>query len=182
MSRRPPTNLEHALLGLLQQHPQSGYDLRKIFATTAMGNYSSSPGAIYPALRRLEERGLIAGRVDDTVALRPKKIFRLTRTGRAALQRWLLQPIGRDDVMRKQDELLLRFAFYSCLDRAASRRFLSELAQGVEEYLEELKEQRHLFPDDVPVHGRMAFEFGLEQYRAWGRWARKALEHFKEDE
>ena len=56
MTKRTPTALEYALLGLLHQQPQSGYDLRKVFETTALGNYSGSPGAIYPALRRLESR------------------------------------------------------------------------------------------------------------------------------
>ena len=42
MNAKPPTNLEYALLGLLHQMPQSGYDLRKIFATTAMGKIITS--------------------------------------------------------------------------------------------------------------------------------------------
>ena len=40
----------------------SGYDLRKIFTTTAMGSFSDSPGAIYPALARLEANGLVRER------------------------------------------------------------------------------------------------------------------------
>jgi len=53
--------LGYALLGLIHQKPSSGYDLRKTFAETAMGNYSDSPGAIYPALERLESQGLVRG-------------------------------------------------------------------------------------------------------------------------
>ena len=34
--------LGYALLGLIDLKSSSGYDLRKIFAETAMGNYSSS--------------------------------------------------------------------------------------------------------------------------------------------
>ena len=34
--------LGYALLGLIELKPGSGYDLRKIFAETAMGNCSSS--------------------------------------------------------------------------------------------------------------------------------------------
>jgi hypothetical protein len=33
---------------------------------------------------------------------------------------------------------------------------------------------------DAPVHPRLALEAGIEQYRASARWARNALEHFKE--
>lgn len=42
----------------------SGYDLRKVFAETALGSYSSSPGAICPALARLEKQGLVIGEED----------------------------------------------------------------------------------------------------------------------
>jgi len=44
--------LGYALLGLIDLKPSSGYDLRKIFAEAATGNYNSSPGA-NPARERL---------------------------------------------------------------------------------------------------------------------------------
>ena len=65
MCKRKTTLLEYALLGLTYQAPMSGYDLRKIFTTTAMGHFSSSPGAIYPALQRLEARSLLKATIDD---------------------------------------------------------------------------------------------------------------------
>ena len=37
--------LELAIAGLLWQQARSGYDLLKVFAETAMGGFSSSPGA-----------------------------------------------------------------------------------------------------------------------------------------
>ena len=82
MKKKEPTPLEFALLGLMHPEPMSGYDLRKIFMTTALGNYSSSPGAIYPALRRLEKAGLVKGREDRSTTLRPRKLFRPSAEGR----------------------------------------------------------------------------------------------------
>lgn len=173
-----PTTLEYAILGLLSLEPRSGYDLMQIFESTAIGNYSSSPGAIYPALGRLEQRGLVQGRVDDSRALRPKKVFRPTAEGDAALRGWLRAGITKSDVQRRLDELLLRFAFHSLLDRHASRDFLDALARAIDGYLAELRKQREIFSDDDPPHGRMAFEFGIEQYRLCARWARRTLRRF----
>jgi DNA-binding PadR family transcriptional regulator len=179
MTRRTTTPLDYALLGLLCQSPQSGYDLRKIFETMALGNYSGSPGAIYPALRRLEQEGLIEGKVDTTTALRPKKVFRPTKAGRQTLSDWLARDIERDDVERRIDELLLRFAFHWVLDsRTETRRFLESLVNGVEDYLGELIRQRDEFPEGTPLHPRLALAAGIEQYRACARWARKALKEF----
>lgn len=181
MSAGNPTTLEFAILGLLAIEPRSGYDLLDVFETTAIGNYSSSPGAIYPALRRLEKRGLVKGAVDRTRTLRPRKAFRPTADGKAALARWLRADIGKDDVKRRLDELLLRFAFHSLLDTRASCRFLSNLAGKIDEYLAELRAQYGEFPSDAPPHGRMAFALGMEHYRAAARWARRNIRLFEEE-
>jgi DNA-binding PadR family transcriptional regulator len=176
-----PTNLGFALLGLLHEAPRSGYDLRKVFAETALGNYSSSPGAIYPALARLERQGLVDGEEDRTQALRPRKVYHATAAGTGALREWLARDVTRADVSRGLDELMLRFAFHWVLDSAAeTRRFLGTLATELEAYVEELVGQRTLLFDAMPIHSRLALEQGIEQYRASARWARHALRQFEE--
>lgn len=181
MSAKLPTNLEYALLGLLHQMPQSGYDLRKIFATTAMSNYSSSPGAIYPALKRLESRGLIKGEIDDAKELRPRKLFTPTPEGQAIFRQWLQADFSVEDVARRLDQLMLKFAFHSVLDDLdESHRFLISLADGLDASVASLEAQRKLFPDQMPIQPRLALDFGIEQTRAAARWARKAAKQLAE--
>ena len=176
------TALDYALLGLLHQSPQSGYDLRRVFETTAIGDYSGSPGAIYPALRRLEQQGLVMGQIDTTTALRPKKIFRPTTAGRKALRDWLVREIQREDVKHRLDELMLRFAFHGVQNsRKATLHFLESFLREVEGYLGELIHQREELPDELPLHPRLALTAGIEQFRASARWARKALREFTEE-
>ena len=176
-----PTNLGYALLGLVHQAPMSGYDLRKVFAETALGSYSSSPGAIYPALARLEKQGLIVGREDRSKRLRPRKLYRPSAKGKRAFKAWLSQEVTREDVSRNYEELMLRFAFHAVLDDGkATRRFLVELKSGLKAYLGELKSQRQLMPDTTPVQPRLALEAGIEQVGASVRWADKALRHFQD--
>ena len=104
------STLSLAIMGLIAQKPQSGYDIRKTFATTPMGHFSNSPGAIYPALKRLEKDGWVRGKVDSETVLRPRKVYELTRSGRAALKRYLAGPVTRDDVIWRMEDLMLRFA------------------------------------------------------------------------
>ena len=182
MPPRSLTTLEYALLGLVTQSPQSGYDLRKTFETTAMGSFSGSPGAIYPALRRLERQGLIEGEVDASTALRPRMVFHPTGTGREALEAWLLREVGRKDVERHIDELMLRFALHSVLGSSApTRRFLESFLKEVEGYLAELNRQQRGIPAPTPLQSRMALAAGIEQYRAFARWARRAIKAFEEE-
>ena len=52
--------LEFAILGLLQQAPMHGYELRKELAAVLGGLRSISYGSLYPALKRMQAAGLIA--------------------------------------------------------------------------------------------------------------------------
>jgi DNA-binding PadR family transcriptional regulator len=177
--KRATTTLGHALLGLLHQQPQSGYDLRKVFETTPMGHFSSSPGAIYPALKRLQQRALIEGEIDQTQSLRPREVFRPTAAGSQTFRDWLGRDIVPDDVIWNMDELMLRFAFHSFLEsKEATRVFLSDFLRAVEGYVKELRGQLKAMPETAQIHGKLALSSGVEQYQAHCRWARKALRHF----
>src|SRR5689334_9690691 len=115
-------------MGLLNEIPLSGYGVRKFFTETPMGGFSNSPGAIYPALERLEKSALIRGRVEDSSGLRRRKIFHLTESGTKAFKEWLKQPITQDDVMHRPDELMLRFSFMdNAIGEATTIRFLKSM-------------------------------------------------------
>jgi len=173
---RPSTPLGYALLGLVHRQPSSGYDLCRLFETTPMAHYSSSPGAIYPALRRLEKQELITGETEKADSLRPRRVYRSTSAGEAALREWASARVTRDEVVRDLDMLMLRFALMGALvDRAAARRFLEELAGELEDYLGELEGHLEKVAAAGDPHGRLALESGIEQHRVLARWARRAL-------
>ena len=170
-----------ALLGLIHQQPMSGYDLRTIFTTTAMGGYSDSPGAIYPALARLEAGGLVRGTVEESTSLRKRRVFEMTPAGLAAFQEWLKQPVTRDDVIRRIGELFLRFAFMDgTLDTEWAIRFLNELAVELEGYLQGLRHYLASHASEMPHSGRLALECGIEEYAMRLRWARTSAALYAE--
>ncbi|WP_448626272.1 PadR family transcriptional regulator [Geodermatophilus sp. URMC 64] len=63
--------LEFAILGLLQQSPMHGYELRKELAQLLGGLRSISFGSLYPALKRLHAAGYITTAEPDRKALLP---------------------------------------------------------------------------------------------------------------
>jgi DNA-binding PadR family transcriptional regulator len=174
------SKLEFALLGLLQQQAQSGYDLRKVFANTPMRHFSDSPGSIYPALRRLEERGWISAKAENDSA-RKRQVYRITAAGKRALIDWLSQNVTRDDIVHRQEELMLRFAFLDGnVEREVTLRFMEQMIHTLDAYVHELREYYMKFgPAIVKDTGRLAFESGINSYEAslnWARSARKKLE------
>lgn len=174
------SDLSFAILGLLAQRPMSGYDLRKVFLTTAMKAFSASPGAIYPALRRLEKAGLIEGAVERKNTLRPRMVFTLTPGGKAALVETLTRPVTREDVIRRMNGLILRFAFMSgIIGHDGILEFLGALTREMEGYLGELEAEFRASVPSLPFSGRAALDLGVESHRMTARWARKTLAEFK---
>jgi DNA-binding PadR family transcriptional regulator len=164
------------------QQPRSGYDVKKTFTTTPMGRFSDSPGSIYPALRRLEQAGLVQGAVDDSRPLRPRKVFRLTRKGQVALERWVSKPVERDDLVRRGEQLMLRFAFMETLVAPdVVIRFLTELRSTIQSYVEELEQHLASAGAGMSLHGRLALEGGIEGHRAHALWSDKALRRIRRE-
>ncbi|MBZ5702953.1 MAG: PadR family transcriptional regulator [Acidobacteriia bacterium] len=175
--------LGYALLGLLLQKPRSGYDLRKIFTATPMRTFSDSPGAIYPALRRLEERGLVRSHVQERSGLRRRRLFRPTSAGVAEFKTWQTKAILRDDLIRRTDELMLRFAFMDeTIGPKKSLEFLKALAGELASYIPSLRTCLGPREGHMPLSGRLALESGIQGYEALLRWARKAIAVYERKE
>ena len=96
-----------AILTLLDEQPMHGYELIGALAERSGGRWTPSPGSIYPALRRLEERGLI--RALDGDADDGKRRYELTDDGRRRLADrgddapapWATESIGRHGELRR---------------------------------------------------------------------------------
>jgi DNA-binding PadR family transcriptional regulator len=176
------STLSLAMLGLIAQKPRSGYDLRKVFLTTPMGHFSSSPGAIYPALKRIEKSGWIRGSIDTNKELRPRRIYRITAKGLDALRQHLLQTVTQDDVIWRMDDLMLRFAF---MDEIAGReytlKFLQEFLAETKSYLSTLRQYQDQMNGTIPATARLAMENGIKNYQMNARWAERAIKELAKD-
>jgi len=171
------STLEFALLGLLRQKPKSGYDLRKTFTDTAMSNYSDSPGSIYPALRRLQAKGLIEPEREPAPRdPRRREVFRITQDGVAALVEWLGRELTRNDVTARLKEIMLRFAFMDGnVPRTTAIRFLEQFEREFGAHAAELRARYERDSSSGIVHtGLLAFQFGVESMEAQLEWSRRA--------
>lgn len=172
MAQPSITRLGFALLGLIDQQPRSGYGLRRVFADTPMGSYSSSPGSIYPALKALERQDFVTRRAE--AGTRP--VYRLTGRGQAVLDGWLAAPADAAEIVRHLDLALLRFAFLSGRDdRQATGRFLEDFHRALRAHADALR----AFLDGsegkaLPLQPRLAVEHGLRSAEASAAWAADA--------
>ncbi len=168
------TPLGYALMGLINEKPGTGYALRKVFETTPMGNYSSSPGSIYPALAGLERMGLVETHGGDA---RGKGDFHLTKAGDAAFQAWLVAPVDG----KALPVAMLRFAFLqNHPDRSLTLDFLDKFAAAADAEVQGLVQfLASDFGRALPLQSRLAVEQGRRQFESsaqWAVWAKQALE------
>ena len=174
------TTFEYALLGLIGMSPMTGYDVHKVFATTPLAHFSSSPGAIYPALRRLHRRGLLLARLDTATEAQPRRLYTLAKAGRDAIGAWLRLPVTRDELMRGGGAPILRFALAEGrLSKDEVLGYLESYRAALASYLEESDGHLRRMPDDVPLHGRLALEQGIRGFRSELEWVKSAAATIK---
>jgi DNA-binding PadR family transcriptional regulator len=172
--------LGYALLGLIHQQPLSGYDVKKIFASTPMAGFSDSPGAIYPALGKLEKGGMIRGEIQQMQGLRRRRVFQITPAGLTSLKAWQRQPIQEEDVFRRIGELMLRFAFMDAtLGAPRSQAFLEEFAAKLALHIPTLHDYLRAHAKSMPVSGRLALECGIQEFETRLSWAKTSIAHYK---
>jgi DNA-binding PadR family transcriptional regulator len=175
MPANPPrlTTLSYALLGLIRIEPSSGYALRLVFETTPMGNYSSSPGSIYPALKVLTREGLIESRPIKA----GKSVFALTEDGAQTFDAWLRVPVTQGDVARHIDALLMRFAMLQTHpDKGLTLDFLRGFTTAAEAQLSGLN--GFLLSDAgkaMPEQAQWAVRHGIMSLEGSYNWSREAL-------
>ncbi len=176
MARPSLTNLELAIMGLLDLEPMSGYDVQRVFATTPLAHFSSSPGAIYPTLKRLEQRGLVTATLDRTTETRPRRVYSLTEEGLAQLREWLQQPVTRDELVRNGNAPVLRFVLCERhLAPAEVIAYLEGYAAVVRGYLMELEGHRIALQEHGSLHQRLALLNGIRGYEAHLGWIEEAV-------
>ncbi|MBV9926174.1 MAG: PadR family transcriptional regulator [Acidobacteria bacterium] len=78
--------LELLVLRLLRTGRLNGWDIMQRIRVVSGDVLSITPGALYPALHRLEERGLVKAEWASSENNRQAKFYRLTPVGRRQLE------------------------------------------------------------------------------------------------
>ncbi|MFE6909971.1 PadR family transcriptional regulator [Streptomyces erythrochromogenes] len=85
--------LEHAILVSLLEKPGSGYELSRRFERSIGYFWTATHQQIYRVLGRMENDGMLAVRTVPQQGRPDKKVYSAADPGRAALARWLHEPI-----------------------------------------------------------------------------------------
>jgi DNA-binding PadR family transcriptional regulator len=173
---RPLTDFEQVLLAVVASEPRSGYGLKKMFTSSPASVYQPSPGALYPALRRLEERGLLRAEQQVSSGRRALRLYQVTDTGRAVYLEWLRRPVVPETEAADLGQHLMRFSLMEkYLERAEVIAFLADLGGALDGFVTGVEQFAASRQGTLGQHALLALEHGIAVHRASLEWVRSAM-------
>ncbi|MBD2013664.1 PadR family transcriptional regulator [Microcoleus sp. FACHB-53] len=164
--------LELATLGLLQSEPLHGYRLKQQLELFMSSSISVNYGAIYPLLKRLEERGEITTlAIDQTDAGPNRKTYCITASGR---QRWheKMMEHPHESWVNSRSRFFIKFFFFGNLERVERIKLLEHRLHVCQLRLESLELEQLSVTD--PYQKSLLYHcFGV--HRAEIEWLREQL-------
>ncbi|MFD3934766.1 PadR family transcriptional regulator [Streptomyces sp. NPDC058611] len=113
--------LRHAVLAALLGGDFSGYELAKEFGLGVANFWHAQPQQLYAELAKLEAEGMVVGRQVVQESRPNKRLFRVTDTGIAELERFAAAP-SKPSFIR--DDLLVKV---QAVDRLGTRPVIGQL-------------------------------------------------------
>lgn len=185
-------SLQHAVLGVLEVRPMSGYELTRFFESTARWVWTAPQSQIYPLLRKLEADGLIVGEEQLRGEKLKRTSYSLTSLGHANLVDWLGETHDEPSV---RDPVLLKVLYFDMVAPDAAERVLRAHILELEGSIQQWSVHRaRLLARDTPLlkerlrsrpeedHERIAtlkahvFDFLVRSAELRVDWARNAID------
>ena len=172
--------LEIAVLGLLNESPMHGYELRKRLAVLLGAFRAFSYGSLYPTIRRLSEAGWITEEHDETApatrSRRARRVYRLTADGKEHLAELLAEvgPEAFDD-----EGFGARLAFFAQTRSDVRLRILEGRRRRLEERREGMRAALARTRERLDRYTLQLQEHGLESADREVRWLTELIENEK---
>jgi DNA-binding PadR family transcriptional regulator len=164
------------ILGLLDQGPLHGYEIKGILEKD-MGDWAKvSVGSIYFALDTLARETLIAAKGTSREGGRPARtVYEITEAGQVEFDRLLRDTWS--EIERQRFSLDIGLAFMDSLPKEELRAMLQSRVSALEGILEGLAahEGETVANPEVPAHAKYIFSHHAVHYRAELEWSKEVL-------
>src|SRR6476646_10779495 len=170
--------LEIAVLGLLNESPMHGYELRKRLSTLLGAFRAFSYGSLYPTLRRLSEAGWISEEpaldaASGTRSRRGKRVYRLTAEGKEHFAE-LLSDVGPEAF--DDEGFGARLAFFAQTRSDIRLQILEGRRRRVEEQRDGMRSALARTREQIDRYTLQLQEHGLESADREVRWLNELID------
>ncbi len=181
--------LKHGILGLLNYHDMTGYEIRGVFRDSLAFFWQAQTSQIYRELKELKARGWVTDVTVPQKGKPDKNVFSVTEAGREELHRWLREE--RMDV--PNSPLLMQTFFRGELPPEENVRYFEALRRVALTSMEAMKEppanaaayEQVIQDPRRAVYWRMTIEYGvlyMDLLRRWSEDCIKRLEELKDED
>lgn len=173
------------MLAALLEGEASGYELAKRFDVSIANFWYAQPQQLYAELGRLEEAGLVEGRLVVQEKRPNKRVYRLTAAGTAELERFAASPPKPTAI---KDELLVMVQAADAADpldvvaaleeRAIQEESRLRLFESLAARLLDGRDEETFLGESPRVGPYITLAAGrafVAEYIAWCRWAASVL-------
>lgn len=176
------SDLEAAILGLLYEEPQYGYQLEKTIEGWGMRNWTQIGfSSIYYVLKKLEKKELVESKLEKVEGKPSRKVFTITDLGRNTMKEKLTDLISWNKKIINPFDLGLAYLNYlepreviECLENYL------DSAKGRLNFLESsVKMQKEL---KAPYYVVALFSRPLVSIKTEMEWVREFIEEIKREE
>ena len=142
----------YLILGMLHRGIATGYAIKRAVDRSTRFFWAASLAQVYPELAALEKDGYVTS-ADEPHGERPRKTYRMTGKGRAALGDWLRS--ARVPDFEQRDEGLLRLFFADAMPLEDALELIKRLRTRAEQI------ERDFRTEILPLAQRASGRFAL---------------------
>ncbi|TCL76366.1 PadR family transcriptional regulator [Hydrogenispora ethanolica] len=168
--------IDNMILGFLFKKAMSGYEIKQMMGMSTGYFIDASYGSIYPALKKLEDQGLITA-AETVENGKFKKIYTINQAGKAVFLRWLSGPIP---LPRRGLEHLLRLFFFGLLPIEQVKELIQNLLADLKAAQAATEGLEPLIKDKADFFEFATQQFGKDFYRFMIQWYQDFLERLED--
>ena len=152
-------SLKHAILGLLDRGPKTGYEIKIHFRDAIRNFWSVSDGQLYPTLRKLADAGLVTRRDESGEGGLVRHVYEITDHGRVEFMEWLRTT--EKSIPELKEPFLLKLIFFDRLSREEALHQIDVQIRLTDAEIEEYKEVRSEYQSGVTSFQRTVTDLAL---------------------
>ena len=173
--------LKYVVLTLLNQQPQSGYDIVKSFDSSVGYFWTASHQQVYRELGKLTDDGWVKFKLEEQSDKPDRKIYRLSPSGRSALVTWTNTPTPMPNI---KETLLVKLLNISIAGSSVLLKELQEQRSRSAELMKTYRKIKSVAYSPVPDHNSpleertlyLALRRGMLGLNAHLSWLDEAIE------
>jgi PadR family transcriptional regulator AphA len=177
-------SLEFAILGFLNYHPYTGYDLKKVFDSSIRHFWPADQSQIYRTLNRLTDKGQARMEKVPQEDRPDRKVYHITDAGRSALREWIMGPPPLDEPRSapliqvffsgqlSDQEILAKFEGYVAIMQTVLDQY-DQVPDMILPYQREITSPREHF------FWMLTLENGIANMRSNLQWAQSVVDRIK---